>query len=63
MKLVKLVLSFTLLISLIIALDTKFGSIPPLGKFFDPDAGFWANAETRLPEGEELQIDGLIDEV
>ncbi len=57
-----LISGITLLV-LIYALNTKFGSIPPLGKFFDPDAGLWANAETSIPESEELQIDGLIDEV
>ncbi len=59
----KSVISGITLLILIFALNTKFGSIPPLGKFFDPDAGFWANAETSIPESEELQIDGLIGEV
>jgi len=63
MQLLKPIVSGVILLAIILALNTKFGSIPPLGKFFDPDAGFWANAETRIPESEELQIDGLIDEV
>ena len=52
-------ISFLFLIGLMVALNTKFGSVPPLGKFFDPDAGFWANAETAEPESEELNIPGL----
>ena len=59
----KPVISFLLLIALIVSLNTKIGSIPPLGKFFDPDAGFWANAETHIPESEELNIEGLLDNV
>lgn len=59
----KSVISGITLLVVIFALNTKFGSIPPLGKFFDPDAGFWANAETSIPDSEELQIDGLLDEV
>ncbi|MFN1834996.1 penicillin acylase family protein [Balneola sp. MJW-20] len=44
-------------------MNTKFGDVPPLGKFLDPDGGFWANAVTGDLESEELQIDGLRDEV
>ncbi len=52
-----------LLIALIFVLNTKFGSAPPLGKFFDPDAGFWANAETSVPGSEELVLEDLREEV
>ncbi|MFV1883831.1 MAG: penicillin acylase family protein [Balneola sp.] len=55
--------SFLILIALILSLNTKFGSIPPLGKFFDPDAGFWANAETSLPDSEEFTFDALSGKV
>ncbi len=60
---IKSLSSLIVLIAVIVSLNTKFGSIPPLGKFFDPDAGFWANAETSIPDNEEFQIDGLLDEV
>jgi penicillin amidase len=60
---IKASISFLILIALIISLDTKFGAIPPLGKFFDPDAGFWANAVTDEPESHSLEIPGLKDEV
>ena len=59
----KPLISFLVLISITISLNTKFGTIPPLGKFFDPDAGFWANAETSAPASMELEIDGLQGEV
>ncbi len=63
MRFLKPLLAAILLVACLLALNTKFGSIPPLGKFFDPDAGFWANAETKLPENETLRIQGLLDEV
>lgn len=56
-------ISFLLLASLILVLNTKFGSIPPLGKFFDPDGGFWVNAETSEPTSGTLHIPGLKEEV
>jgi penicillin amidase len=34
-----------------------------MGKFFDPDAGFWANAETATPESRQIHIEGLKEEV
>lgn len=63
MKNFKTIISSILLLALIIALNTKFGSIPPLGKFFDPDAGFWANAERSIPNSYEFTFDGLTGEV
>ena len=32
-------------VALIYALDNKWGSIPPLGRFLSPQQGFWQNAE------------------
>ncbi|MDZ7806197.1 MAG: penicillin acylase family protein [Gracilimonas sp.] len=63
MQLAKASISFLILLALIISLNTKFGAVPPLGKFFDPDAGFWANAETSEYESFELDLQGLQDEV
>lgn len=63
MNLLKATLSAVLLLAIIILLNTKFGSIPPIGKFVDPDGGFWANAELAEPESEELNIPGLKEEV
>lgn len=35
------------------------GPIPPFGKFFDPFAGFWANADPDRPRDGELSLPGL----
>ncbi|MBO6523251.1 MAG: penicillin acylase family protein [Balneolaceae bacterium] len=63
MSLVKPLISLIVLVVLAISLNTKFGSVPPLGKFFDPDAGFWANAERSLPDTDELNLDAIQGEV
>lgn len=63
MKIFRILLSAVFLLGLILSLNTRFGSIPPLGKFFDPDAGFWANAETNIPKSQTLVLNGLKDEV
>lgn len=49
---------------LVWALNTKFGSIPPLGKFLNPGTGFWQNAESQnTSDKESLHISGLQDKV
>ncbi len=58
MQYLKPIISLVLLVAVVFSLNTKFGSIPPLGKFFDPDAGFWANAETSVPESKEVEMNG-----
>lgn len=63
MQLIKSGLSLLLLLALIVVFNTKIGSIPPLGKFFDPGAGFWANAEISVPESGELSLEGIKDKV
>ncbi len=46
------------------ALQTKFGDIPPIGKFLNPATGFWQNAESKNVSSEEnLRLDGLQDKV
>ncbi|WP_295664870.1 penicillin acylase family protein [uncultured Mucilaginibacter sp.] len=47
MKLFKALFTVFLTIALIWALQTKFGDLPPLGKFLNPATGFWQNAESR----------------
>lgn len=60
MKFLKAAFSILLTLLLIWALQTKFGDIPPLGKFLNPDSGFWQNAESKDgPAEESLQMDGL----
>ncbi len=46
MRIVSFALSLLVTVGLIIALNSKWGSIPPLGKFFSPQHGFWQNAES-----------------
>src|ERR1700759_1297686 len=51
-------------VALVWALNTKFGSIPPIGKFLNPGMGFWQNAEAANSNTDEnLRIDGLQDKV
>ena len=60
MKIIRFIISAALAIAITYALNTKFGQIPPLGKFLDPVSGFWANAETeeiKLPD--HLHIESL----
>ncbi len=60
MNIVKSLLSSLLALVLVISLNSKFGDIPPLGKFFDPFRGFWKNAESRrMTAAKELDIPGL----
>jgi len=57
LKVVRLLIVSTLTISLLYALNTKFGKVPPVGKFLNPFEGFWQNAESKeLPEEIELNL-------
>ncbi len=47
MKTFRFVLSLSITLAIGIALNTKIGSIPPLGKFLSPFHGFWQNAENE----------------
>lgn len=60
MKLFKALFSVAITLILIWALQTKFGDVPPIGKFLNPATGFWQNAESKhiLPE-ENLKLNGL----
>lgn len=42
---IKFLIFFIITIALIFVLNTQWGSIPPIGKFFSPQEGFWQNAE------------------
>lgn len=64
MKVAKAITSVVIALSLLILLNTKFGSIPPLAKFLDPFHGFWKNAENKTkPKKENLKLAGLRDKV
>jgi penicillin amidase len=60
MKIVKAILSLAFTGLLIWALQTKFGDIPPVGKFLNPATGFWQNAESKnIDAADELKLTGL----
>ena len=58
----KLILSFALMVALFFALNTKFGSIPPIGKFLNPYTGVWQNETDETITGNVL-IPQLKDKV
>ncbi len=62
MKYLKLVSTFLLTIVVFFVLDTKLGSIPPIGKFLSPNQGVWQNEQDETISG-TIQIDGLKNEV
>ena len=45
MRLIPFVISTVVTAGLVFALNRKWGSIPPMGKFLSPQHGFWQNAE------------------
>jgi len=60
MKFFKAFLSVAVTIALIWVLQTKFGGLPPIGKFLNPASGFWQNAESKNSLADEnLQLNGL----
>ena len=62
MKYFKLIVSFILTIVIFFALNQKFGSIPPIGKFLNPYTGVWQNETDESTSG-EIAIAGLTDKV
>lgn len=59
MKRLRFFISLAITITVVIALNKKVGSVPPLGKFLDPVDGFWANAEADISMPVNISIDGL----
>ena len=60
MRVIPFIISAVLTTSLVIALNKKWGSIPPMGKFLSPQHGFWQNAEaTDLDQSGDLKLAGL----
>ncbi|MGZ5136042.1 MAG: penicillin acylase family protein, partial [Flavitalea sp.] len=60
MRIIPFISGTILTIALIILLDNKWGSIPPLGKFLSPQQGFWQNAENSDADlNEEFSFTGL----
>ena len=64
MRIFLFIISTVITIALIFTLNTKWGQIPPLGKFLSPQQGFWQNAEpVDQDRNEEYNIQGLKDKV
>ncbi len=63
MKLFRVIFSFIITIAIIIALNSKIGPLPPLGKFLDPFHGFWANARLADYVPGQISLPGLQAEV
>lgn len=60
MKTFRFIFFVSITIAFGVCLNTKFGSVPPLGKFLNPFGGFWQNAEKPgINYSKELSIDGL----
>jgi len=62
MKYIKFTLYLLLLIATFYGLNTKFGSIPPIGKFLNPSSGIWQNDKSEI-DTKTINIEGLTDEV
>jgi len=45
MRIIPFIISTVVTAGLVFALNTKWGSVPPMGKFLSPQHGFWQNAE------------------
>lgn len=60
MKYIKFGTSLVLTLAVFYGLNTKLGSIPPLGKFLNPYAGIWQNEKDEDLYG-EIKINGLTD--
>lgn len=60
MRIIPFIVSLLVTSALIFALNTKWGSVPPLGKFLSPQQGFWQNAEpVNGSRDETLSFNGL----
>ena len=63
MKYLPFSLSLVAGFALIWVLSTRWGNIPPMGPFMDPDGGFWAQAERQAFLNLMDQLPGLMDSV
>lgn len=62
MKYLKFIVSLVLLIGIFFILNTKFGSVPAIGKFLNPAQGIWQNEQDESITG-TIKIEGLKDKV
>ena len=62
MKYLNFIISLLLTVAVFYGLNTKFGSIPPIGKFLNPYSGIWQNETDETTEG-SIVIQGLKEKV
>ena len=59
---IKLIFTIAFTFGLIILLNNRIGSLPPIGKLLDPFDGMWANAEGSMPNWKmEISGAGLLE--
>jgi penicillin amidase len=58
-KILRAVFTLALAAALFWALDNRHGLFPPVGKLFNPFAGFWRNGDRRDVPRETIRIPGL----
>lgn len=63
MNQLKFGLSLILAITTFYLLNTKLGSLPPLGKFLSPTQGVWQNEVTESASNSEISLKGLTSPV
>src|SRR4030042_3804799 len=63
MRRLKAVFALIVLVAVMWGLNTRLGTVPPLGKFLDPLGGFWQNNTTSDEIPEKLEIPGLMGQV
>ena len=60
MRILPFVISTVVTAGLVVALDMKWSTAPPMGPFISPQHGFWQNAEaTDNDYAAELKLSGL----
>lgn len=64
MRIIPFITSTVITTGLVFALNTKWGSVPPMGKFLSPQHGFWQNAEAADHDfSADLKFPDLKDKV
>ena len=63
MKIFKALWPSLLLVGLLYILGKPLGSVPAIGKLFNPFTGFWQNSETNSSKPESETLNGLKEEV
>ncbi len=59
MRIIPAIITGAITVTLTWALNTKIGSIPPLGKLLSPQQGFWVNADPIDATRESIKLPGF----